>query len=95
MVLRARQLPESELTVGKARAACGKAGLEYVRLAAQLCLCGNADAMVTGPLCKEAVALNGMDFCGHTEFLAELWCAAVADAASSRKVFCGPCFDPL
>ena len=72
VVLRARQLPESELTVGKARAACGKAGLEYVRLAAQLCLCGNADAMVTGPLCKEAVALNGIDFCGHTEFLAEL-----------------------
>ena len=39
-VLRARQLPESELAVGEVRAACGKAGLEYVRLAAQLCLCG-------------------------------------------------------
>jgi len=72
VLFRAGQLPESELAVGEVRAACGKAGLEYVRLAAQLCLCGKADAMVTGPLCKEAVALNGIDFCGHTEFLAEL-----------------------
>ena len=72
VVLRARQLTESELAIGEVRAACGNAGREYVRLAAQLCLSGKADAIVTGPLCKEAVALNGMDFCGHTEFLAEL-----------------------
>lgn len=51
---------------------CGRAALTYVRLATELCLRGDAVAMVTAPLNKEAVALSGGKFTGHTEFIADL-----------------------
>jgi 4-hydroxythreonine-4-phosphate dehydrogenase len=51
---------------------CGAAAIEYVRIATQLCLDGVAEAMVTAPLSKEAVTLNGMPFSGHTEYIAQL-----------------------
>ena len=72
VVLDAGQLEPDELTIGQVSAACGRAGLAYVRLATQLCLAGRAQAIVTAPLNKEAVALNGEPFCGHTEYIAEL-----------------------
>ena len=71
-----RQLEPSQFTVGKLSATCGRAALEYVRTATQLCLNGQADAMVTAPLNKEAVSLTGQSFTGHTEFIADL-CEAV------------------
>jgi len=37
-----------------------------------MCLARSVDAMVTAPLNKEAVALNGIPFSGHTEYIAEL-----------------------
>lgn len=58
--------------IGKLSGLCGKAGLEYVRLATMMCLAGEADAMVTAPLNKEAVTLAGVTFSGHTEYIAEL-----------------------
>jgi 4-phospho-D-threonate 3-dehydrogenase / 4-phospho-D-erythronate 3-dehydrogenase len=58
--------------IGKLDARCGAAAVEYVRIATQLCLDGKADAMVTAPLNKEAVTLNGMAFSGHTEYIAQL-----------------------
>ena len=58
--------------VGKLDARCGAAAVEYVRIATRLCLDGKAEAMVTAPLNKEAVTLNGMAFSGHTEYIAEL-----------------------
>lgn len=58
--------------VGKLDARCGAAAVEYVRLATQMCLDGAAGAMVTAPLNKEAVTLNGTPFSGHTEYIAEL-----------------------
>ena len=76
-----RQLEPSQFTVGKLNAACGRAALEYVRTATQLCLDGQADAMVTAPLNKEAVSLTGQSFTGHTEFIAEL-----AEAPESRML---------
>ena len=57
---------------GQLDAACGRAALAWVRRAAELCLSGKADAMITAPLNKEAVALSGTKFTGHTEFIAEL-----------------------
>jgi 4-hydroxythreonine-4-phosphate dehydrogenase len=71
-VLNLHQLEPSQFTVGRLNAACGRAALEYVRVATQLCLHGHADAMVTAPLNKEAVALTGRRFSGHTEFIADL-----------------------
>ena len=57
---------------GKLDARCGGAGLKYVATATRMCLAGEADAMVTAPLNKEAVALSGVQFSGHTEYIAEL-----------------------
>ena len=57
-----RQLEPTQFTIGKLSAACGRAALEYVRTATQLCLDGQVDAMVTAPLNKEAVTLTGQSF---------------------------------
>src|SRR5580704_13137137 len=57
---------------GHLRAEYGLAAIAYVRRAVELCMSGEADAMVTGPLNKEAVTLSGQPFCGHTEYIAEL-----------------------
>ena len=57
---------------GRLDARCGLAGLHYVKTATEMCLRGEAAAMVTAPLNKEAVALNGIPFSGHTEYIAEL-----------------------
>jgi 4-hydroxythreonine-4-phosphate dehydrogenase len=57
---------------GQLNADCGRAALAYVRRAAELCLRGEADAMVTAPLNKEAVTLSAPKFTGHTEFIAGL-----------------------
>jgi 4-phospho-D-threonate 3-dehydrogenase / 4-phospho-D-erythronate 3-dehydrogenase len=57
---------------GRLSGVCGRAGLEYVRIATEMCLRGEADAMVTAPLNKEAVTMAGQKFSGHTEFIAEI-----------------------
>ncbi len=57
---------------GKLDARCGAAAVEYVRIATLMCLAGEADAMCTAPLNKEAVTLSGRSFSGHTEYIAEL-----------------------
>src|ERR1700729_1725936 len=46
----------SGFAFGRIDARCGAAAVEYVRVATELCLGGEADAMVTAPLNKEAVA---------------------------------------
>jgi 4-phospho-D-threonate 3-dehydrogenase / 4-phospho-D-erythronate 3-dehydrogenase len=71
-----RQLQGVTLRLGQLSAACGKAALDYVRTATLLALHGEADAMVTAPLNKEAVVLAGVHFTGHTEYIAELCGAA-------------------
>jgi 4-hydroxythreonine-4-phosphate dehydrogenase len=60
------------LMFGQLRPEYGFAAIEYVRRAVALCLSGEADAMVTAPLNKEAVTLSGRAFSGHTEYIAEL-----------------------
>ncbi len=56
---------------GKITAAAGNVAMGCVERACDLCLAGDADAMVTAPISKEAIKLAGFDFPGHTEFLAE------------------------
>jgi 4-hydroxythreonine-4-phosphate dehydrogenase len=65
-------LLDEEVKPGQLRAAYGKAAAGYVRIATELCLSNQADALVTAPLNKEAVMLSGMPFSGHTEYIAEL-----------------------
>jgi 4-phospho-D-threonate 3-dehydrogenase / 4-phospho-D-erythronate 3-dehydrogenase len=62
----------TEFAAGRLDARCGQAAVEYVRIATGMCLDGEAEAMVTAPLNKEAVALSGRPFSGHTEYIAEL-----------------------
>ena len=60
------------VAAGELRAEYGRAAMNYVRVATERCLAGQADAMVTAPLNKEAVTLTGERFSGHTEYIAEL-----------------------
>ncbi|MDX1439648.1 MAG: 4-hydroxythreonine-4-phosphate dehydrogenase PdxA, partial [Rubricoccaceae bacterium] len=59
------------VATGDITAAAGLAAMKSVETACDLCLKGDADAMVTAPISKEAIHLAGYDFPGHTEFLAE------------------------
>src|SRR5579875_1645742 len=65
-----RILEDIDLVPGSMRAEYGNAAMQYVRIATQMCLWGEADGMVTAPLNKEAVSLSGAAFSGHTEYIA-------------------------
>jgi len=71
----------SGFAFGRLDARCGAAAVEYVRVATELCLGGEADAMVTAPLNKEAVTMSGQPFSGHTEYI-----AALCGATESRML---------
>ena len=62
----------ADFSFGRLDARCGAAAVEYVRAATEMCLRGEAAAIVTAPLNKEAVTLSGRPFTGHTEFIAQL-----------------------
>ncbi len=53
-------------------AASGRASLDYIERAVRMVLDGQADAVVTGPINKEAIAAAGSPYPGHTEMLAGL-----------------------
>jgi 4-hydroxythreonine-4-phosphate dehydrogenase len=57
---------------GAVRRDHGAASMEYVRRAVALALAGEADGVVTAPICKEAIHRAGYRFQGHTDFLAHL-----------------------
>jgi len=75
---------DAEIAMGTLRAEYGAAAVRYVHDATMMCLRGEADAMVTAPLNKEAVTLSGMQFSGHTEYIAEL-----CNASDSRMLLAG------
>lgn len=62
----------SPCSAGELDAANGRYVLETIRQAAQACLSGEFDALVTGPVQKSIINDAGIAFSGHTEFLAEL-----------------------
>ncbi len=57
---------------GKVTKACGVASIGYVRRAVELVQQGLAHAVVTAPLCKEAVEKTVPGFQGHTEYIGEM-----------------------
>jgi 4-hydroxythreonine-4-phosphate dehydrogenase len=57
--------------VGAVSAPSGRAAVEYVQRACDLCLESYAAAMVTAPLNKDAMNQAGYTYAGHTELLAE------------------------
>jgi 4-hydroxythreonine-4-phosphate dehydrogenase len=62
----------SPACVGRLDTANGPYVLETIRQAAQGCLAGEFDALVTGPVQKSIINDAGIPFSGHTEFLADL-----------------------
>lgn len=65
-------LTEADLSYGRPTSASGDAVFLYICAAARLCLAGQAAAMVTAPISKEALNRAGHDYPGHTELLADL-----------------------
>lgn len=55
---------------GKITAEAGQLAMRAVEVATDLCLDGTAEAVVTAPISKEAIAMAGYEFPGHTEFIA-------------------------
>lgn len=66
-------LAPSEATWGEPSKAGGRAQLQWINVACDAVLSGDADALVTGPVSKEAIAMSGAkgakSFRGHTEHL--------------------------
>ncbi|MDR0577276.1 MAG: 4-hydroxythreonine-4-phosphate dehydrogenase PdxA [Candidatus Accumulibacter sp.] len=63
---------EGEIVTGTISAVGGEWAYRAVERAAKMVLAGEADAIVTAPLSKEALHLAGHRFEGHTELLAHL-----------------------
>jgi 4-hydroxythreonine-4-phosphate dehydrogenase len=64
-------LPE-DLPWGKLSAVAGNAAYEYIRIASELAVRGEVQAICTSPLNKEALHAAGHIYPGHTELLAHL-----------------------
>lgn len=60
------------LVLGRISADAGQAAADCIRYAAQAALSGQARAVVTAPIHKEALAAAGVVFPGHTEMLQSL-----------------------
>ncbi len=56
---------------GTITACSGKLSMDAVSAGIEACLMGEADALVTAPISKEAIHLAGYRVPGHTEYLAE------------------------
>ena len=63
---------DGPMPVGEVSAAGGKWSYLAVERAVRMTQAGEIDAIVTAPLCKEALHLAGYPFEGHTEMLAHL-----------------------
>ena len=63
---------KSEVIAGEESAAAGAASAEYIEAAVRLWQEKKIDAIATSPISKQALALGGYNFPGHTEFLADL-----------------------
>jgi len=61
-----------QLIRGRVNPMAGKAAYEYIKLATDLALAGDCDAIVTSAINKEALNKAGYHYDGHTQLLAEL-----------------------
>lgn len=57
---------------GRVSGEAGRAAFGYVKKAIEMALANEADAIVTGPINKEALNLAGRHYAGHTEILADM-----------------------
>lgn len=61
----------SSLAHGEINEAYGRASLDYIDRAIELALAGDIDAIATAPIHKQATALAGSKYTGHTDMLAD------------------------
>lgn len=61
-----------EIDPGEVQATCGQAAFDYLKNAIEWATSGEATAIVTAPINKEALKAAGVDFPGHTEILTAL-----------------------
>ena len=76
-----------DFPLGEPDPKCGSEALEAVRAAVDDALAGKVDAVVTAPMCKASVNMAGIDFTGHTEFIASL--CGVPDAEIAMRQSAG------
>jgi 4-hydroxythreonine-4-phosphate dehydrogenase len=62
----------ADLAMGRVQAAAGRAAADCIKAAAGLALAGRVAAIVTAPIHKEALAVAGVSWPGHTEMLQAL-----------------------
>lgn len=68
-----KNVPQKGFEFGKISKTAGIASLEYLDTALSLFKTEKISALVTAPLCKEAVQLSQPKFIGHTEYLARFF----------------------
>jgi 4-hydroxythreonine-4-phosphate dehydrogenase len=68
--------PQRPLPGGRGSVSGGRVEVACIREAVRMCLAGEAAAMVTAPVNKEAINQSGEPFTGHTELIAEMCGAA-------------------
>ena len=71
-ILDPHNLNVEDLVLGQVSPAAGKASMEWVELAAKMCLHRTVQAMATAPLNKEAASAAGYQEIGHTELLQKM-----------------------
>ncbi|MCJ7605484.1 MAG: 4-hydroxythreonine-4-phosphate dehydrogenase PdxA, partial [Dehalococcoidales bacterium] len=67
-----RNLEREEVVTGTICRACGRAAMEYIETASGMMLRGEARAVVTAPINKEATKQAGYEDIGHLEYMARL-----------------------
>lgn len=80
--------PVEPVPTGSVSAAGGLAAIAALETAFRLVQSGHGDAIVTGPLHKEAIHAAGLDVPGHTEFLARA--CGLPDSAASMMLWLPP-----
>ena len=65
-------IDQTQFSYGVVQAMCGKAAFAYIKKSIELAMNGEADAVATTPINKEALHAAEVPFIGHTEIFGEL-----------------------
>ncbi len=65
-------IDQSQFSYGVVQAMCGKAAFDYIKKSIELAMNGEADAVATTPINKEALHAAEVPFIGHTEIFGAL-----------------------
>ena len=65
-------IDQTKFSYGVVQAMCGEAAFAYIKKSIELAMSGEADAVATTPINKEALHAANVPFIGHTEIFGEL-----------------------